>query len=534
MECLCNGPGLDRPVVLVKIRELAQHDQNTPRQLKNESGRLEIQSRLFFSMRVILFATNAFSVMGFSASRRLLLSSRSTSTAAVPSSSSTSACWSVPVSLSPRLDGLDNPTVWQEFSPLAVECGSINLGQGFPDWDPPAFCIDAMKQATDPSFGRRANQYARSYAHTPLATVLAQDYTERFHKMTTTSTSLPSTIDPSTMIGTAVGCTNALFCALQGLVGRGDEVLLLEPAFDIYSAQVRMAGGVPVYCPLRPTETTDDSNTRSASQHFTLDMDELASQITDKTKVLILNTPHNPTGKVFTPQELADIADIVLDHPDLVVIADEVYEHIVFDQTEHVSIASVDGMWDRTLTLSSAGKTFSCTGWKVGWAVGPPHLVQAVTAVQQWCNFAIATPNQDAIAQSLDFAKLPYQGHDNYYQYLAAEYQRKRDILVSALESAGMNPVVPDGTFFIMADTADIDFPYDPREVTDAMPASPMPRDWSLSRWMTQTVGVTAIPPSAFYSPPNIPLCQNLLRFAFCKDDDTLLQAKERLEQFFV
>lgn len=423
--------------------------------------------------------------------------------------------------LAPRLEGLDKPTVWHEFSPLATECGAVNLGQGFPDWDPPSFCIDAMRQATDPSFGRNANQYARSYAHMPLANVLAEDYSQRWNVE----------INPATMIATAVGCTNALFCALQGLVAPGDEVLLLEPAFDIYFAQVQMAGGKAVFCPLRPT----GDPSLGASAHFSLDMAELEASITPKTKILLLNSPHNPTGKIFSRDELTQIAAILDRHPHVKVISDEVYEHIIFDPENepHVSPATIPGMFEKTLTLSSSGKTFSCTGWKVGWAVGPPSLVKAVTAVQQWCTFSVATPNQDAIAQSLQMAREPYEGYPTYYAYLAAEYYRKRGVLVHALQSAGMNPIVPPGGFFIMTDTSNIDFPYDPSEVTAAMPCHPMPRDWSLSRWMTKTVGVTAIPPSAFYSADTIPLARNLLRFAFCKGDETLWKAHGRFDAYF-
>jgi kynurenine--oxoglutarate transaminase/cysteine-S-conjugate beta-lyase/glutamine--phenylpyruvate transaminase len=425
-----------------------------------------------------------------------------------------------------RLDGLDKPTVWHEFSPLAQEYGSVNLGQGFPDWDPPQFVIDAMKYSTDPQYGRCANQYARSYAHMPLATVLAEDYSQRFNK----------DLDPATQIATASGVTNILYCALQGLVNPGDEVVLLEPAFDIYASQVQMAGGTCVYCPLRPDFTQRPGG---ASKVFTLDLDELQSKITSRTKVLILNTPHNPTGKMFSQAELEGIAKIVLDHPDLVVLSDEVYEHITFDNDNepHLSIAAaVPGMWDRTLTMSSAGKTFSCTGWKVGWAVGPPHLVKAVTAVQQWVNFSSATPTQDAIAQALVRARDPYEGYDTFYDALAADYKRRRQLLMDALQAANMDAVVPPGGFFIMADTSHVDFPYEEiaaTQVTAAMPVSPMPRDWALCRWLTQEVGVTAIPPSSFYSAPNVPLAQNFVRFAFCKGDDTIRQAHERLDSYF-
>jgi kynurenine--oxoglutarate transaminase/cysteine-S-conjugate beta-lyase/glutamine--phenylpyruvate transaminase len=435
---------------------------------------------------------------------------------------------SSPFSLSPRLDGLDKPTVWHEFSPLAVEHNAVNLGQGFPDWNPPPFVIEAMERAVDPKYNRHANQYARSYAHMPLAKVLCEDYSERW--------GVP--LDPATNIGTAVGCTNALFCALQGLLTPSDEVLLLEPAFDIYYAQVRMAGGVPVYCPLRPVGASnyDDGSPHSASDVFQLDLHELESMITPRTKVLLLNTPHNPTGKMFSRVELQGIADIVQRHPQLNVISDEVYEHIVFEpETEpHISIATLPGMFDRTLTLSSSGKTFSCTGWKVGWGVGPPHLVKALTAVQQWVNFSTPTPNQDAIAMAMQQARESYEGFDSFYEYLAADYKRKRGLLVDALQSAGMTPLLPPGGFFIMADTSHLNVPQEYLdEKTDAMPATPMPRDWALSRWMTKTVGVTAIPPSAFYSPDTLHLAQNLLRFAFCKGDETIFEANRRLAKYF-
>mmetsp|Transcript_28297 Transcript_28297/g.42259 ORF Transcript_28297/g.42259 Transcript_28297/m.42259 type:complete len:518 (+) Transcript_28297:51-1604(+) len=432
--------------------------------------------------------------------------------------------------LASRLDGLDKPTVWHEFSPLAVKHQSINLGQGFPDWNPPQFAIDAMIDAVTPTKQRNANQYARSAAHLPLAQVLAEEYSAKWNR----------SIDPMTEVATAVGCTNALYCALQGLIDDGDEVILLEPAFDIYIAQVKMAGGIPKFIPLRTPQNDNDNNSDvkyNANDMFTLDFDELEHSISSpQTKVLLLNTPHNPTGKMFNMEEMKKIADIVQRNTHVTVISDEVYEHIVFDKEKspHISIASLPGMYEHTLTLNSSGKTFSCTGWKVGWAVGPPHLTRAVTSVQQWVNFSAPTPNQDAIAMCLKKAWEPYEGHDSYYAYLASEYKRKRDILIQTLNIAGITPIVPDGGFFIMGDTSSITFPEKYREeVTDAMPTNPMPRDWAMSRWMTKEVGVTAIPPSAFYDTENIDLAQNLLRFAYCKGDDTILEAQRRFQFYF-
>lgn len=378
-----------------------------------------------------------------------------------------------------------------------------------------------MNKSVQPKYARNANQYARSYAHMPLATVLAEEYSEKFQR----------DINPATEIATAVGCTNALYCALQGLIDANDEVLLLEPAFDVYIAQTKIAGGIPKFIPLRssPKEQT-------ANKYFNLDFEELEAAITDRTKVMILNSPHNPTGKMFNMEEMQKLADIVSRHPQLTIIADEVYEHIVFDEenSPHISFASLPGMYDRTLTLSSSGKTFSATGWKVGWGVGPAHLVHAITSVQQWVNFSAPTPNQDAIAQCLLEARKPYEGYDTYYKWVAEEYKRKRGLLCSALKDAGMNPIVPDGGFFIMTDTSNIDFPSEyMEEKTIAMPADPMPRDWAMSRWMTKEVGVTAIPPSAFYGNDTLHLAKNLLRFAYCKGDETILEAHDRFKKYF-
>ena len=362
----------------------------------------------------------------------------------------------------------------------------------------------------------------------PLAEALVQDYAERWKNI--------PMMDPATQVATTVGCTNALYCAMQGLVNPGDEVILLEPAFDIYHAAVRMAGGTSVFCPLRPKTTTDDNaSTKDANDVFTLDLDELEACITDRTKVFILNTPHNPTGKMFGAEELQAMADMFKRYPHVTVLSDEVYEHIVFDKeaAPHVSMATL--LWDQTLTLSSSGKAFSCTGWKVGWAVGPPHLVAAVSSVQQWTSFSVPTPTQDAIAQVLVQAREPYQGFDTYYDYLADLYKGKRELLKQALETAGLQVVVPPGGFFIMADTSN--WPDAPEEIrkmtTPAMPGAVMPRDWALARWSTETIGVTAIPPSAFYSAPNVPLASNYLRFAFCKQDETLLEAQRRFAAYF-
>jgi len=285
---------------------------------------------------------------------RTSASSRRYLSSSTPSTSSASSLSSI---LAPRLDGLDKPTVWHEFSPLASQYNSVNLGQGFPDWDPPNFAIESMKMAIDPKYNRHANQYARSAAHLPLANILAEEYTLKLGR--------DDAINPETEVATAVGCSNALYCALQGLVGPGDEVIMLEPAFDIYMAQVKISGATSKFVPLRSKPVASKSEdtttkTKTANEMFTLDMNELENAITERTKVFILNTPHNPTGKMFTKDELYQISNILQKYPQVVVISDEVYEHIVFDpeNSPHIPIASIPGMYDKTLTLSSSGKTF--------------------------------------------------------------------------------------------------------------------------------------------------------------------------------
>jgi len=444
--------------------------------------------------------------------------------------------------LAPRLDGLDKPTVWHEFSPLATKYKSINLGQGFPDWEPPNFVIQSMIQSIDSKYKRNANQYARSASHLPLAKILAEEYTIKL--------GLGRDINPETEVATAVGCSNALYCALQGLVSSGDEVIMLEPAFDIYMAQVKITGATSKFVPLRYNKQSDNEDgLLHANDVFTLDMNELENAINDRTKVLILNSPHNPTGKIFSRDELNQISGILKKYPNIVVLSDEVYEYITFDpdNSPHIPIASIPGMYDKTLTLSSSGKTFSATGWKIGWAIGPPHLVRAVTSVQQWVNFCAPTPNQDAIALCLQKAKEgPYYDeitkneYQNYYAYLASEYLRKRDILLNTIQKyTPMTPIIPSGGFFIMADTSNISNEIYPsfssylNDSTEAMPTNPMPRDWAMSRWMTKEVGVTAIPPSAFYEVDHCYLGKDLLRFAFCKNDHTLLEAEARFQKYF-
>lgn len=341
-------------------------------------------------------------------------------------------------------------------------------------------------------FDFMVNQYARSAGHLPLVQNLAKNY----------SKTLGREVDPLNEVVVTDGASEALCSVMLGLLNPGDEVVTLEPAFDIYIAQAEMAGATLKTVPYR---TRLDSE---GKKEWFVDMDELASAFSSKSKMFLLNTPHNPTGKVWSPAELARAAEIVQAHPKVVAIADEVYEHMVYDGKSHTSLASLPGMWDRTLTVSSAGKTFSVTGWKVGWAVGPAHLVRAAAVAHQWMAFSVCTPMQQAISDSLVQALQPYEGANSYYSWLNGMYRAKRSLMCEALRAAGIEPIVPEGGFFIVGDTSRLQLPEEyaaDKSVT---------RDWALCRWLTKEIGVAAIPPSSFYCEENKALAGNYARSA--------------------
>lgn len=408
---------------------------------------------------------------------------------------------------SKRMALFGGETVWQEFSPLAVKEGAVNLGQGFPDWASPTFVKDAMKKAMDDN----ANQYCRSAGLPALVQGLARRYSKY----------LSRDVNWETEVTIGVGASETLFAAMQALVDVGDEVLLISPAFDIYSAQVVMAGGVCKYVPLRPVGDP-------GSQSWALDMEEFAAAFTERTKVVLVNSPHNPTGKCFSMEELSQMSEIIKRHPRVVVVSDEVYEHMVYAPREHLRIATLPGMWERTVTVSSAGKTFSVTGWKVGWAVGPANLVGGIITTNQWVQYSVPTCTQYAISLCLDAADQPYEGFPNYYAWLNAQYVRKRDILNKGLLDAGMTPIAPEGGFFIVADTSKVAVPEKyMNETTKAAPV--MTRDWALCRYLTIEHKVAAIPPSAFFEGKDKDIAKNIARFAFCKEDAVLAAACGRL-----
>jgi aspartate/methionine/tyrosine aminotransferase len=373
-------------------------------------------------------------------------------------------------------------SVFAEMSRLAVQHQAVNLGQGFPDFAGPDFVKRAAMRAIDADL----NQYAVSHGHPRLRAAIARDFGERFNL----------DVDKDQHVTVASGATEVIFDAIQAYIGPGDELIAFEPFYESYPAAVRMAGGVFRPVRLRPPD-------------WSFAADELRSAIGPRTKVILLNTPHNPTGKVFTREELEIIADIAQDH-DLVVFSDEVYDRILFHDTQHVPIATLPGMWGRTLTINSTGKTFSMTGWKIGYAVGPAEMNAALRVVHQIVTFASATPFQEAMAEAIEQAS---QG--TYYQDLGREYDERRMALDDALTGSGLTTLPIAGSYFLMADISDRGF------------AS----DVDFCRWLVTAHGVAAVPPSAFYvDPSTAPLHA---RFCFAKKLETIAEAKERLGSAF-
>lgn len=370
-----------------------------------------------------------------------------------------------------------NTTVFAEMTALANQHGAINLGQGFPDFAAPDF----IKQAAIDAINADLNQYAPGIGSAALREAISAKYARQYDLH----------FDPATEIAATVGCTEAIMASILGLVNPGDEVILFEPYYDSYVPAVQFAGGIPKYYTLRAPD-------------WRIDPTELEALFSDRTRLILINSPHNPTGKVFTREELTLIADLCQRY-DVIALTDEVYEHIVFDGATHIPLATLPDMRDRTLTMSSMGKTFSVTGWKVGWVVGSPDLVRGMFRARQFMTFSGAAPLQHAAALALN-------SPDSYYDELAAMYQAKRDLLIDGLRSAGLNPLTPAGTYFVMVDIRD-------REFAD---------DVAFCRYLTTEVGVAAIPPSAFYSVPADGA--HLARFAFCKEDSTLNAAIERLK----
>ena len=380
--------------------------------------------------------------------------------------------------LATRLQGIA-PTIFTEMSALAVRTGSVNLGQGFPDQDGPPEVIAAAVHALE----HGANQYAPGPGRPELRQAIAR-HQRRHYGLE---------LDPDRQVVVTTGCTEAIAAALLGLVNPGDEVMVLEPYYDSYVAVIQMAGGVRRPVTLRAPD-------------FRLDVAALRAAVTPRTRFILLNSPHNPTGTVLGRDELQAVADVAVEH-DLVVITDEVYEHLTFDGTEHVPLAGLPGMWERTLTLSSAGKSYSFTGWKVGWATGPAELVGAVLAAKQWMTFTSGSPLQPAVALALD-------EEPDFPRDLARDLEVRRDLLLRGLADAGITAYVPEGTYFASASVRDLGW-------SDGL---------AFCLALPERAGVVAIPTQVFYDDQtDADGGRHLVRFAFCKDREVIEDGVTRL-----
>lgn len=382
-------------------------------------------------------------------------------------------------------DGTARPTIFEEMSVLAVATGSANLGQGFPDEDGPEWVREIAVEA----IRNGGNQYAPGRGTPDLRRAVAT-HQERHYGLT---------FDPDSEVFAAAGATEAITTIMLALAQPGDEVLTLEPFYDSHAAAIAMAGATHTTAPLVPHE-----------DGFRLDIEAMRKTVTPRTRIILVNTPHNPTGTVLSRDELAAIAEEA-QRVDAIVVSDEVYEHLTFDGAKHIPIASLPGMRDRTLTVSSAGKTFSLTGWKIGWVTGPAHLVDAALAIKQFLTYTNGAPFQPAIAAALESG-------DGDVAELRDKLAGRKERLITGLQDAGFTTASPAGTYFVCADASAF--------LTDEVPDGA-----AFARWLPENIGVACIPVPAFCreGSPTAKFLKNWVRFTFVKDDATLDLALERL-----
>ncbi len=374
-------------------------------------------------------------------------------------------------------------SVIREMTRLSDEHDGVNLSQGFPDFPAP----DAIKTAACAAIQADDNQYALTWGATPLREAIATDFTRRY--------GVP--VNPDTQVTVCCGSTEAMLTTLLASVDPGDEVIIFEPFYENYGPDAILSGAVPRYVTLREPA-------------WTFDPDELAAAFNDRTRAILINSPNNPTGKVFTPEELGVIAGLCQQW-NVLAVTDEIYEHIIYDGARHVPMATIDGMADRTVTINSLSKTFSVTGWRVGWTIAPPELTGAIRKVHDFVTVGAAAPLQAAGAVALE---LP----DSYYRGLADSYEQRRNLLMEILERHGFNCYRPSGAYYIMTDI----------DLTSVGAVD----DVEFAQYLVREIGVAAVPGSSFYR--NTEFGRTKLRFCFCKQEETLRDADRRLAQLGV
>lgn len=390
-------------------------------------------------------------------------------------------------------------SIFTEMTALAVRHGAVNLGQGFPDFAGPEF----VKQAAAQAIAADLNQYAPAPGLPRLRQAIAAQWQRDYGRE----------VDWNDEVTITSGATEALCDAVLALCDPGDRVIVFEPAYDAYVPDLIMAGAEPVFVRLNPPQGSGVRGQESDSPDprplipdphvWWFDQDALRAAFATRPKAIILNTPHNPTGKVFSRAELELVAQLCREY-DVIAIADEVYDRMVFGGAEHIPIATLDGMWERTLTVNSIGKTFSVTGWKVGYAVGPAPLIHAVRQAHQWVTFATSTPFQHAAALAIE-----QSAENGYYAELQRQYDERRVLLAEVLTTAGLPPLPVEGSYFLNVDVGALD------------------QAGTFCRWLTSEIGVAAIPTTAFYAEPET--APPLVRFCFAKKLETIRDAGEQL-----
>ncbi len=373
-------------------------------------------------------------------------------------------------------------SVIREMTRQALRHGAVNLAQGFPDFPAP----EEIKRAAQQAIEADVNQYAITWGSKDLRGAISR-HAKKYQGME---------IDPETEITVCCGSTEAMIASLLAIVDAGDEVVIFEPYYENYGPDVILSDATPRFVKLRPPE--------SDKGVWTFDENEVRAAFNKKTKAVIVNTPNNPTGKVFTRAELEFIRDLCVEF-DVLAVTDEIYEHILYGGAKHISMATIDGMRERTITINGMSKTFSVTGWRVGWAIAPAPLTNAIRKVHDFLTVGAAAPLQAAGAIALS---LP----DSYFKELAAGYQKRRDLLIPVLREAGFKAYVPQGAYYVMTDVSGFGYA----------------NDLEFAKHLVTEVGVATVPGSSFYRNPKDGSQQ--VRFAFCKKDETLLEAGRRLK----
>ncbi|AAW40632.1 aminotransferase, putative [Cryptococcus deneoformans JEC21] len=399
--------------------------------------------------------------------------------------------------------------VWSIFTPANVPADCINLGQGFMNWAPPDWIRAESHESMDHDI--MSNHYSHPRGRPRLLKAISKHYSPQFENIVARGKDLTN---EEILVTSGANC--GMFAALTAHCEPGDEVICIEPYFDQYFASIHFQGAKPVFVPLHPP-------TGKGIKHggdWTLNIDEFAAAFTPKTKAVIINTPHNPVGKVFTKEELEQIAKVCIEK-NVLVLADEVYDCMVYDGNKHFRIATLPGMWERTLTVGSGGKSFACTGWRVGWLIGPPQLTAATLAAHSRIVFCTNSPMQEAVAIGLEKA-----AEHKFFEEQVAAYEERRDILCSYFDQIGLSYTKPEGSYFLLVDISPVKVPEGYPIVETCKGRG---KDFEFCWWLCQELKVVGIPPSEFYSEEHVNIGERFARFAFCKDPELLHAAGKRL-----